>query len=269
MTGYFVSIFDVTVNDHLTYFRILQLQLLKEVCLQLSPGFLLLRRKPSSHTPITHHSLLFGFPFPSPICLLRSFPRSIPSTADLTSDLHPTHKNFTQKLQAGHKHTQQTRDAEMADTSANIQPAALIPDHPEEIQRQHVADGHDDHEQAARSDAQTAVQDAQVRGDEGERDEEFEEEEGALGEGVEDGDEAVDGVEGEGGDGGDVAGGEEGGLEEVEKEEGDAGVGEGEGSVGGCGRCGTFVVGDMVVGCRFGFRIWGFAGRLELLRNVG
>ena len=56
-----------------------------------------------------------------------------------------------------------------------------------------------------------------------------------MGERVEDWYEAVDGVEGEGGDGGDVAGGEEGGLEEVEEEQGNAGVGEGEGSVLGCG----------------------------------
>lgn len=121
----------------------------------------------------------------------------------------------------------------MADTSADIQPTALIPHHPKEIQRQHVADGYDDHKQTAGGDAEPFVQDAEVGGDEGEGDEEFEEEEGALGEGVEDGDEPVDGVEGEGGDGGDVARGEEGGLEEVEEEEGDAGVGEGEWSVGG------------------------------------
>ena len=50
-------------------------------------------------------------------------------------------------------------------------------------------------------------------------------------EGVEDGEDAVDGVEGEGGDGGDVSRREEGGLEEVEEEEGDAGVGEGEGAI--------------------------------------
>ncbi len=123
----------------------------------------------------------------------------------------------------------------MADAGPNIQPTALIPHHPKEIQRQHVADGHDDHEETAGRDAEALVQDAEVGGDEGEGDEEFEEEEGALGEGVEDGDEPVDGVEGEGGDGRDVAGGEEGGLEEVEEEEGDAGVGEGEWSVGGAG----------------------------------
>ena len=53
-----------------------------------------------------------------------------------------------------------------------------------------------------------------------------------MGEGGEDGEEAVDTFEGEGGDGGDVAGGEEGGLDEEEGVEGDAGVGEGEGAVG-------------------------------------
>lgn len=120
----------------------------------------------------------------------------------------------------------------MANTRPDIQPAPLIPHHPEEIQRQHIADGHDDHEETRWRDSEAAVQDTEVRGDEGEGDEEFEEEEGALGERVEDGDEPVDGVEGEGGYGGDVTGGEKGGLEEVEEEEGDAGVGEGEGSVG-------------------------------------
>lgn len=123
----------------------------------------------------------------------------------------------------------------MADTGPNIQPTALIPHHPKEIQRQHIADGHDDHEQTTGRNTEAFVQDAEVCRDEGERNEEFEQQEGALGEWVEDRDEAVDGVEGEGGDGGDVAGGEEGGLEEVEEEKGDAGVGEGERSVGGAG----------------------------------
>ena len=124
----------------------------------------------------------------------------------------------------------------MADTGANIQPTALILHHPKEIQRQDIANSHDDHEQTTRRDAEPFIEDAEVGGDKGEGDEEFESQEGALGERVEDGDEAVDGVEGEGGDGGDVAGGEEGGLEEIEEEEGDASVGEGEGSVRGTGR---------------------------------
>jgi len=47
-----------------------------------------------------------------------------------------------------------------------------------------------------------------------------------LREGVKDGDEAVDGVETEGRDGGNVASAEEGGLEEGEEKQGDAGVGE-------------------------------------------
>lgn len=123
----------------------------------------------------------------------------------------------------------------MTDTSPNIQPTALIPNQPEEIHSQHVADRHDQHEKAARRNTESSVEDAQVGADDGERDDEFEDEEETLGEGVEDWDEAVDGVEGEGGEGGDVAGGEEGGLEEVEEEEGDAGVGEGEGAVLRCG----------------------------------
>ena len=152
--------------------------------------------------------------------------------------LHPTHKDLTHKLQPGHKHAKHTRDDEMADTGPDIQPTALVPDEPEKVHRQHVADGHDQHDEAARRDAEPPVEDTQVGADDGEGDDEFEDEEEALGEGVEDRDEAVDGVEGEGGEGGDVAGGEEGGLEEVEEEEGDAGVGEGEGAVWGRGRVG-------------------------------
>lgn len=125
----------------------------------------------------------------------------------------------------------------MADTRPDIQPTALIPDHPEEIQRQDVADGHDEHEERAGGDAEAPVQDAEVGADEGEGHEQLEQEKGALREGREDGDEAVDGVEGEGGNGGDVAGGEEGGLQQVEEEEGDAGVGEGEGPIRGLLTC--------------------------------
>lgn len=123
----------------------------------------------------------------------------------------------------------------MANTSPDIQPTPLIPDKPEEIHSQHVADRHDQHEETAGRDAESPVEDAEVGADDGEGDDEFEDEEETLGEGVEDWDEAVDGVEGEGSEGGDVAGGEEGGLEEVEEEEGNAGVGEGEGAVLRCG----------------------------------
>lgn len=133
----------------------------------------------------------------------------------------------------------------MADTRPDIQPAALIPHQPKEIQRQHVADRHHAHEQRTRRQVpESAVQDAEVRADEGEGDEELEQEEGALGEGGEDGEEAVDAVEGEGGEGGDVGGGEEGGLEVVEEEEGGAEVGEGEGAVG----CGFAVRGRVLRG---------------------
>ncbi len=52
-----------------------------------------------------------------------------------------------------------------------------------------------------------------------------------MGEGIKDRDEAVDTIKGERGEGGDVAGGEEGGLEEVEEEEGGPDVGESEGAV--------------------------------------
>lgn len=162
-----------------------------------------------------------------------------PPLPHIPPNLHPAHKNLTHKLQARHKNAQQTRNDEMADAGPDIQPAALVPDQPEEVHRQDVADGDDEHEEAAGRDAEAAVQDAEVGADDGEGDDELEDEEGALGEGVEDGEEPVDRVEGEGGQGGDVARGEEGGLEEVEEEEGDAGVGEGEGPVllrggGGC-----------------------------------
>ena len=106
----------------------------------------------------------------------------------------------------------------MTNTSPDIQPAPFVPDQPEEIHRQHIANRHDEHEQTARRDAESSVEDAQVGADDGDGDDECEDEEETLGERVEDWYEAVDGVEGEGGDGGDVPRGEEGGLEEVEEE---------------------------------------------------
>lgn len=187
--------------------------------------------KPTNHiSSLTPHSPILQVPLPLP---LPTFLFHLPliHQRSLPPNLDPTNKNLTHKLQPGHKHTQQTRNDKMANTRPDIQPTALIPNHPEEIHRQHIADAHDNHEHARGRDAEAAVQDAEVGADDGEGDEEFEEQEGALGEGVEDGDEAVDAVEGEGGDGGDVAGGEEGGLDEVEEEEGGADVGEGEGAV--------------------------------------
>ncbi len=76
----------------------------------------------------------------------------------------------------------------MADTGADIEPATLIFHHPKKIQRQNIADGHDDHEQTARGDAEPFIEDAEVGGDESEGDEEFESQEGALREWIEDGD---------------------------------------------------------------------------------
>lgn len=133
-------------------------------------------------------------------------PISILTPILTTPNLHPTHKNLTQKLQASDKDAQQARNAKMADAAADIQPTAFVADHPEEIHGQDVAEGRNEHEQAAGGHAQAAGQDSQIGADEREGDEEFQDEEGALGKGVEDGDESVDGVEGEGGDGGDVAG---------------------------------------------------------------
>ena len=72
---------------------------------------------------------------------------------------------------------------------------------------------------------------------------------------VEDGDEAVDAVEGKRGNGCDVPNGEEGGLDEVEEEECDAGVGEGQSTV--RSRRGGGLIGK------------GFVGRLKLGRDVG
>ena len=94
----------------------------------------------------------------------------------------------------------------MANRASNLQPAALVFDHPEEVQRQNVADTHDHHEQRRRRNAETLVQDAQVRADESKGNHQLEDQHRSLREGVEDGDEAVDRVEREGGDGCDVAG---------------------------------------------------------------
>lgn len=171
-----------------------------------------------------------------PIALLHTMPIDLPlpihpPLSHTPPNLNPTHKDLTHKLQAGDEDAQQARDDEMADAGPDVQPAALVADEPEEVHGEDVADGDDEHEETAGRDAEAAVQDAEVGADDGEGDDDLEDEEGALREGVEDGEEAVDRVEGEGGQGGDVARGEEGGLEEVEEEEGDAGVGEGEGPV--------------------------------------
>lgn len=169
---------------------------------------------------ISHSSLL-----PEPINLMTLTPLLRDHLIDI--HLHAANEPATQAFQPRHKNIQQTANDEMADTGADIQPGALVADHPEEIQRHDVAEGHDQHEQRRRLQAQSEIEDAEVGGEDGEGDQDLEEEERALGEGVEDRDEPVDGVEAEGGDGRDVAGGEEGGLEEVEEEEGDAHVGDG------------------------------------------
>ena len=119
--------------------------------------------------------------------------------------MHPAHKHLAEKLQDGDERAQRAGNDKVADGGANVQPAALVPDHPEEIQGQHVADRHDDHEEARRRDAEPAVEDAQVGGDDRKGDHEFEDEECPLRKGAEDGDEPVDAVEGEGRDGGNVA----------------------------------------------------------------
>lgn len=145
---------------------------------------------------------------------------------------NPANEHLTQCLERRNKNAKRTRNDKHTNTLANIQPRAIIPDLPKEPERQIIANPHDDSKQRSTPEFQAASQDTQVGGDEGKGGEDFEQEESALAEGVEDGEEAEDGVEGEGGDGGDVACAEEGGLQEVEEEEGDAGVGEGEGAVG-------------------------------------
>ena len=110
------------------------------------------------------------------------------------TELHPTDEDLAKKLQPSHEDAQQARDAEVADAGPDVEPAALVAHHPEEVHGQNIADGDDNHEQTAWRNAEAAVEDAEVGADEGERDEEFEKEEGALGERVEDGDEPVDGV---------------------------------------------------------------------------
>lgn len=145
--------------------------------------------------------------------------------------LHPPNKQLTDALQPRHENAKQARNDKHTDTLSDLQPAPLIPDLPEEPQRQIISNPHDDGEQAPAPQPQTFREDAEIRRDQSEGRKELEKEQGALRERVEDGDEAVDGVEGEGGDGGDVAGAEEGGLQEEEEEEADAGVGEGEGAV--------------------------------------
>lgn len=119
--------------------------------------------------------------------LLRSIHlRLLSPLPHIPPNLHPTHENLTHKLQPGHKHTKHTRNNEVADTSPNIQPAPLVPDQPEEVHSQHIANGHDQHEKTARGNTESPVEDAEVGTDDGERDDDFEDQEETLGEGVED-----------------------------------------------------------------------------------
>jgi len=125
------------------------------------------------------------------------------------SKLHTANKLLAQELQARHEDAQGTSDTEMTNSHADIEPRALVAHHIEEVQRHHVGDGHDHHEERAGRDFEAAVEDTQVSADDGEGDQDLQDEERALAEGAEDGDEPTDAVEGEGGDGGNVAGAEE------------------------------------------------------------
>ena len=98
---------------------------------------------------------------------------SITHHPNLSSNLDPANKNLAHKLQPGHKHTQQTRNHKVTDARPDIQPAPLVPNHPEEIHRQHIADAHHHHKEARGCDTEPPVQDAEVGADDGERDEQF------------------------------------------------------------------------------------------------
>lgn len=144
----------------------------------------------------------------------------------VTPHLNAADEQLAQKLEAGEEDAEQGGDAEMTDGGADFEPGALVADHPEEVHGQHVAKGHDEHEERAGGDADPARQNAQVGADDGEGDEQFEQEQGALGERVEDRNEPVHRIKRKGRDGRHVAGREEGRLKEEEKEESGTEVGQ-------------------------------------------
>lgn len=70
-----------------------------------------------------------------------------PNKVTITPQLNPADKQLAQKLEAGEEDAQQGGDAEMTNGGANFEPRALVADHPEEVHRQYVAKGHDEHEE--------------------------------------------------------------------------------------------------------------------------
>lgn len=88
--------------------------------------------------------------------------------------MDPTDEQFAQKLEAGEENAEQRSDAEMTDRGADFEPGALVADHPEEVHREHIGKGHDEHEERAGGDTEPARQDAQVGADDGEGDEQLE-----------------------------------------------------------------------------------------------
>lgn len=145
--------------------------------------------------------------------------------------VNPADEQLAREFETRDENTQTAGDEEMADRRPDLQPRSLIPHHVEEVQRHDVRDRHDHHEQRTGRHLQPAVQDPQVRADDGERDEELEDQQRPLAERVEDGDQAVDAVQREGRDRGDVAGAEKGRLEQVEEEQRHSGVGYGKSTI--------------------------------------
>ena len=94
----------------------------------------------------------------------------------LPTNLHSTNKDLTHEFQPRYKYTKQTRNEEVTYTCPNIQPAPLIPNKPEEIHSQDITDSDHNHEQAARRNPQSPIEDAEIGANDNERDDEFEHE---------------------------------------------------------------------------------------------
>lgn len=112
-----------------------------------------------------------------------------------TVNTDTTNKHLAHELKARHKDTEQAGDAEVADAGPDVQPAAFVPDHEEEVERQDIADSHDDHEKGAGGHSESPVENPQVCTNEGEGYHQFEHKEGALRERTEHWDETVNAVE--------------------------------------------------------------------------
>lgn len=78
----------------------------------------------------------------------------------LISKFNSTDKDLTDDLQPTNKNTETTRNAEMTDTSANVQPTSLVTNHPEEADRHDIPNGHDDHEERTGRHTEASVEDS-------------------------------------------------------------------------------------------------------------